>query len=576
MAGATATAEAPKSSSGGGGSGDSYIGSLISLTSKSEIRYEGVLYNINTQESTIGLRNVRSFGTEGRKRDGPQVPPSDKIYEFILFRGSDIKDLQVKSSPPVQTTKPIHTDPAIIQSHYPQTATASMTMPSSSTGSLKDSSSHASPHELSMPTFQGNLPLYQPGGKLGSQGSLSNPPTTSGTGLAMPMYWQGYYDPSNGLQPHQQTLLHPPPGLSIPPSIQQYVQHPATDASKLSASQMSENPPLSFPSFSTGTQNMQSSILPVQSSPTVPDSANLISNKASVQALPAASVNINLPMASPLTSALDKSFIASPVIIESRTVDDPLVPSKSMSESLSSNTRALVSVSNEGAIPSLVTPGHFLQPGTVPSLQSSQAAQKDVEAVQSSESPPPSTVAVMEMQEPILPLPCPPDRRVYGAPMHTYHGSRGHERGRGNRVWDAATRFEEDFDFTAMNEKFNKDEVWGHLGKSNKAQEDEEESEDEDNELSKYEKKPVYVKDDFFDSLSCGSLGGGSRNGSTGFSGQIRKNTETFGNFSRHRGGGGGWGPGRGGRSRGGYHGRGYGYGYLGRGRGYTMPNRDI
>lgn len=73
----------------------------------------GILHEISSEHSTVALENVRSFGTEGRSAE--EIPPSDDIYEYIVFRGSDVKDLRIEQEPEKkpQSAK-VPDDPAIL------------------------------------------------------------------------------------------------------------------------------------------------------------------------------------------------------------------------------------------------------------------------------------------------------------------------------------------------------------------------------------------------------------------------------------------------------------------------------
>jgi len=87
-----------------------YTGSKISLISTSDVRYEGTLYTIDQQESTIALQNVKQMGTENRRAD--KVEASSTVYEYIIFRGENIKNLMLMED---DCDHVLINDPAILE-----------------------------------------------------------------------------------------------------------------------------------------------------------------------------------------------------------------------------------------------------------------------------------------------------------------------------------------------------------------------------------------------------------------------------------------------------------------------------
>ncbi|XP_010943001.1 protein decapping 5 [Elaeis guineensis] len=526
MAAAEGTSSASSSSSSASAV-DSYIGSLISLTSKAEIRYEGVLVSINPQESTIALHNVRSYGTEGRKKDGPQVPPSDKVYEYILFRGSDIKDLQVKSSP-VLSKPQAHSDPAIIQSHYAHAPTTS-TSASAGASALTGQGSHAAYSSLARTSYPDTFSHYQSGATLGSQASLPASTNTNGTSSSAPMYWQGYTGGLDGLTSAQQQSVLSQPSSAMP---QDQLQLPLSQV-PTSIPYFIDPAPLTFAPAATSSHFGISSPADVLSS--VSSDASQPSH--SMSSLPYPSTKSSL-------SSSNQALNASMYSISGKAGSSAL-PILSMPSLPYSSASILGSAAPPlTTLPPLLAHDQFSQsrPKASSFNQRLSLEKEDMADMLPSSSDQPLSVSSL------------PQGQV------------------------GVAQFTEEFDFAAMNEKFNKDKVWGSLGKSKPRRVENEIGENpayDDLEVEegceqdpKLDRKLVYNKDDFFDNLSCNSLNRGSWSGRAKFSERMKLDTETFGDFQRRthlaRGI---QGPSHSGNFRGSYRGRGYGY-YSGRGRG--------
>ncbi|KAI9718620.1 MAG: hypothetical protein M1828_006628 [Chrysothrix sp. TS-e1954] len=183
-----------------------FIGSRISLISKSDIRYVGTLHEINSDNSTVALEQVTSFGTEGR-RNSPdeELPGSDSVYEYIVFRGSDVKDLRIEEPPKENKPPPppqVPNDPAIL---------GSGSRPTVSNGAPSRSQQPPQgPQRPNQPQFQQPPPFpYQQYNQYTQQryGDFQGPPPPP-QGFGPPGGFSGY----GGMPPGREPNWYPPPG----------------------------------------------------------------------------------------------------------------------------------------------------------------------------------------------------------------------------------------------------------------------------------------------------------------------------------------------------------------------------
>lgn len=83
------------------------------MITKAESRYEGILTEVDRVKKTMSLKNVRAFGTEGRRNGENEIPPSENVLGTVKFIVELVKTFEIIEKPKEEPEDDT-TDPAII------------------------------------------------------------------------------------------------------------------------------------------------------------------------------------------------------------------------------------------------------------------------------------------------------------------------------------------------------------------------------------------------------------------------------------------------------------------------------
>ena len=88
----------------------SILGSKLQIITTAQVRYEGILTQVDPINKAMTLIMVKSYGSEGRRGGVNEILPTDNDIAEVLFKVDHIKDFKIIEKP--NTTL---LDPAIIQ-----------------------------------------------------------------------------------------------------------------------------------------------------------------------------------------------------------------------------------------------------------------------------------------------------------------------------------------------------------------------------------------------------------------------------------------------------------------------------